>query len=154
MKVIGTQHSWRRATAAAAFALSLGLCALAGHSGERSVSAPADPAEQLCRQTLSSFGWEVSALVSRESVTLPGHPDATYREYLALQEEVGLPLASCAGKTVTRYTFRVENYPTGEAPIYADLLVCQREVVGGDIRSASLDGFMSSLRYPKAGRAP
>ena len=147
MKVIGIGFNWRRAAAAAAFALSLGLCALAGQA-ESPVSAQVDPTELLCRQTLSSFGWEASELISREEVRLPAVFDESYREYLHLQEAAGFSLTPYAGQTVTRCTFRVENYPTGEENIFADLLVFQQQVVGGDIRTASLNGFMISLARP------
>ena len=52
------------------------------------------------------------------------------------------------GQTVTRYTFTVTNYPTGETGILADLLVRNGEVVGGDIRSTALDGFLHGLVRP------
>jgi hypothetical protein len=147
LKVIGIGVNWRRAAAAAAFALSLGLCALAGQV-QTPVSAQVDPAELLCRNTLTSFGWEVSALVSQEQVRLPTDFDASYQEFLRLQKEAGFPLASYAGRTVTRYTYRIENYPTGEANMFADLFVIQQQVIGGDIRTASLNGFMTSLVRP------
>ena len=150
MKVIGIGVNWRRASAAAALLLSLGLCALAGQLqyDRLPVSGPVDSTQQLCLRTLSSFGWEVSELISREQVELPAAFDDSYRDYLALQEAAGFHLVPYAGQRVTRYTFRIENYPTGEKNIFADLLVCHQKVIGGDIRTASLNGFMTSLVPP------
>lgn len=150
LKVIGTQLPWRKATAAVALALSLLLCAFAGQMqhNQLPVSGQADAAELLCQHTLTSFGWETSGLISQEQVTLPDTFDASYQDFLALQEEAGFHLAPYAGKTVTRYTYGIQNYPTGEDTVYADLLVCNQVIIGGDIRTASLDGFITSLRYP------
>ena len=68
--------------------------------------------------------------------------------YLALQREAGFDLSDDMGQTVTRYTFAVTNYPTGETGILADLLVRNGEVVGGDIRSTALNGFLHGLVQP------
>lgn len=152
MKVIGTQLFWRKAAAAAALALSLGLCAFAGqlqHS-QLPTSGQANAVEILCEHTLTSFGWETSGLVSQEQVTLPETFGPTYKDFLALQEDAGFHLSPYAGKTVTRYTYGIQNYPTGEDHVLADLLVYNQVIIGGDIRTASLDGFMTSLRYPDA----
>lgn len=150
MKVIKTPLFWRKAAAVAALALSLGLCAFAGRLqyDRLPVSGPADAVEILCEHTLASFGWKTSGLISQEQVTLPETFGPTYDDFLKLQEDAGFHLSPYAGKTVTRYTYGIQNYPTGEDGVYADLLVCNRVIIGGDIRTASLDGFMTSLRYP------
>lgn len=150
LKVIRTPLFWRKAAAIAALALSLGLCAFAGQlqRDRLPVSGQADAVEVLCEHTLASFGWETSGLISQEQVTLPETFGATYEDFLNLQEEAGFHLSPYAGKTVTRYTYGIQNYPTGEDNVYADLLVYNRMIIGGDIRTASLDGFMTSLRYP------
>lgn len=150
MKVIGTQIIWRKAAAIAALALSLGLCAYAGQiqRDQLPVSGQENAVETLCEHTLSTFGWETSGLISQEQVTLPDSFGPTYESFLSLQEEAGFHLSPYAGKTVTRYTYGIQNYPTGEDNVYADLLVYNRKIVGGDIRTASLDGFMTSLVYP------
>ena len=150
MKVIKTPLFWRKAAAVAALALSLGLCAFAGRLqyDRLPVSGPADAVEILCEHTLASFGWKTSGLISQEQVTLPETFGPTYDDFLKLQEDAGFHLSPYAGKTVTRYTYGIQTYPPGEDGVYADLLVCNRVIIGGDIRTASLDGFMTSLRYP------
>lgn len=100
----------------------------------------------LCLQTLMNFGWEVdSEPISVEPVTLSLGADDPY---LRLQTQAGFDLTSVLGRTVTRYTFLIRNYPTGEAGIYADVLVLDGRVVGGDVRCTALNGFLHSLVYP------
>ena len=61
-------------------------------------------------------------------------------------EIFGIIGLSGAGKsTLVRCTYRIANYPAGSDTIYADLLLWQEQVIGGDLRSASLDGFLTSL---------
>ena len=69
--------------------------------------------------------------------------------YLDLQLEAGLDLSDDLGSTVTRYTFEILNYPTGEQGVLADLLVRNGAVVGGDVRTSGLDGFLHSLNRPQ-----
>lgn len=113
------------------------------------LTAPAmapDSDAQLCIDALSGFGWQVEAApLETEDVLLP---DGLSEGYLALQTEAGFQLTKYIGQTVTRYTFQVLNYPTGEAGVLADVLVWNGQVIGGDIRTADLEGFIHSLRYP------
>lgn len=152
MNAIATPTNWRKSTAAAALFLSLCLCFWAGHLQRNAApSAALTPAQDtLCRQVLERFGWESGDLISQEEFTLPETFDSSYDTFLALQLQAGYDLTRCAGKTVTRCTYQIRNYPVGSDLIYADLLLWQNEVVGGDIRSASLDGFMGSLCYPSS----
>ena len=100
----------------------------------------------LCLDCLDGFGWEAKPEpVSVEECTM-GAPLS--EGYLALQREAGFDLSDDMGQTVTRYTFAVTNYPTGETGILADLLVRNGEVVGGDIRSTALNGFLHGLVQP------
>lgn len=93
---------------------------------------------------LHALGWEVEG-EQEESVTLPAVFDSSYRDYLALQQECGFDLVPLAGETVTRYCYTILNYPTGEKNVRLDLLVYQGSIVGGDVRTAALNGFMRSL---------
>lgn len=150
MKRTTVSPLWRQSTAVAALVLSLLLCFWAGRLQQNTASSAVltGKLDTLCRETLSQFGWEPSQLVCQEDFTLPSQFDATYDTFLALQQETGFDLTPYAGKTVLRYTYRIENYPSGSDAIYADLLLWQEQVIGGDIRSANLDGFLASLNYP------
>lgn len=148
---ISMKLPYRQLFACAALVLSLILCTVAGQMTPSTAevlgntTASADP----FRDYLASFGWETDgSQPTAEEVTLPDTFGAVYADYLTCQRACGFSLEDYAGKTVTRYSYRVTNYPTGEQAVLADLLVYQGEVVGGDIRSADLDGFLHSLIYP------
>ena len=58
------------------------------------------------------------------------------------------PLAKYAGKRVKRYTYEITNYPTGETGILANLLIYKNTVIGGEVLSPQLDGFLHGLAMP------
>ncbi len=92
---------------------------------------------------ISQFGWEVSAEpLETVEVTVPEEFDAVYVGYNDMQKEQGLNLAKYKGKTVTRYTYLVKNYPDYDGTVYLSLLVYKNKVVGGDVCSADVNGFV------------
>ncbi|MBQ9773366.1 MAG: DUF4830 domain-containing protein [Clostridia bacterium] len=92
---------------------------------------------------LKQFGWEVDALpVETKTVTIPSEFDKVYAAYNELQKEQGLNLAKYKGKDVTRYTFAVKNYTGYTGTVYANVLVYRNRVVGGDVCSADVSGFV------------
>jgi len=99
---------------------------------------------------LESFGWDIvdEPLESTE-VIIPSEFDETYENYNLLQQTQGFDLSKYKGKKVTRYTYSVKNYPTESAEnVCATLLVSNKKIIGGDISSTSLGGFMHSLLKP------
>lgn len=130
---------------------ALCLCWWAGSlSTPASGAAPSlsEAALQNQRALLSDYGWEVAPSPTCEWVTLPDPFPPSYEEYLRLQSACGFSLGDHAGETVLRCTYPVLNYPGWDNGVYADLLVLEGTVIGGDIRSAQLDGFLQSLHYP------
>lgn len=100
----------------------------------------------LCLDCLHRFGWEVDSLpVETETFLLSQQPGDSY---LALQQAAGFDLRDDVGHEITRYTFTVTNYPTGERGILADIFLREGQVVGGDIRTSGINGFMHSLVMP------
>lgn len=98
---------------------------------------------------LEAWGWLVNPEPAAiEEVLIPETFDASYDEYLALQESQGFDIQRYAGKTVKRYTYQVNNYPGLQEGIWASILVHKKTVVGGEIFSAQGDGFTQSLEYP------
>ena len=99
---------------------------------------------------LQQWGWITGEEpVSVEELLLPETFDASYSEYLALQEGQGFDLAAYAGKKVKRYTYAVTNYPGLQQAIWASLLVCKGRVIGGEIFCSQGDGFTQGLAYPR-----
>lgn len=94
---------------------------------------------------LKQFGWEVDEN-AREviEVTIPVNFDPIYEKYNQLQIGEGLDLEKYKGKTVKRYTYLVNNYDY-EGTVLANILIYKERVIGGDICSASVDGFVHGL---------
>ena len=92
---------------------------------------------------LRRFGWEVEPEpTDTVNVTVPTEFDRVFIGYNQLQEEQGLDLTRYKRKTVTRYTYTVTNYPDYDGRVLATLLVYRGKVVGGDICSADVSGFV------------
>ena len=92
---------------------------------------------------LSQFGWAVdTAPIETKTVTIPAEFDKIFSAYNELQKEQGLDLSKYKRKEVTRYTFSVTNYEGFEGQVYANVLVYRNRVIGGDICSADVTGFV------------
>lgn len=121
----------------------------------REVSASTAPSPKGVRSNedrtayLSAFGWQVSPEpIATQELLIPEEMDESYTEYLALQQEQGFDLSKYAGKRVKRYTYEVYNYPSGEAGVQANLLIYRNTVVGGEVLSPQLNGFLHGLSMP------
>ncbi len=92
---------------------------------------------------LAQFGWEVkSEAVESEEVTIPSEFDKVFMGYNEIQKRQGLDLSDFKKKKVMRYTYEVTNYPDADGVVYANLLVYRNRVIGGDICSADVKGFI------------
>ena len=92
---------------------------------------------------LSQFGWQVGAEPCEQTdVTMPDTFDKIFAAYNQIQKQQGLDLSGYKRKTVKRYTYVVENYPDYEGKVYANVLVYRGKVIGGDICSADVEGFI------------
>lgn len=101
---------------------------------------------------LSQFGWVVDAGSAEVAeVTIPAEFDKIFAGYNEMQKSQGLDLSKYKKKEITRYTFRVTNYQTAEGKpydgvVYANVLVYRNRVIGGDICSANVDGFIHGFQ--------
>lgn len=146
MVIYAARPRLREVSAVLTLAAAFALCLLGGQTQEPAVSA-AQLAQVEASQTayLSDLGWEVSGPPETDQVLLPEEFGPEFDRYLSLQREGGFDLTQYAGETVTRYSYPIANYPTGEAHVYADLLVLNGKIIGGELRSSQLDGFMAAL---------
>ena len=95
---------------------------------------------------LSQFGWVVEASpIDTKEVTIPSEFDKVFVGYNDIQKQQGLDLSKYKTKEVTRYTYKVTNYPDSDETVLANILVYRGRVIGGDICSANADGFVLSL---------
>lgn len=92
---------------------------------------------------LKQFGWETSAAeIDSEEVTIPAQFDKIFAGYNEIQKRQGLDLSRYKGKDMMRYTYEITNYPGYEGKVMANILVYRGKVVGGDICSADMNGFI------------
>lgn len=144
----------RKVALGAAAAALLCCCLISLRLGDSApCSAAAAPKSLRTNQdrinVLSSYGWIVEEdPVSSQELVIPEEMDESYDEYLALQHEQGFDLTKYSGKRVKRYTYQVTNYPTGEQDVQANLLVYRHRLVGGEVLSPRLDGFLHGLAMP------
>lgn len=142
--------------AAAAVLCCIILIASLIPSSERQAEVFASPSTKGVRTAedrasyLEHFGWKVSPEPSSvEELKIPEEFDDRYREYLELQASQGFDLSKYAGKRVKRYTYSIENYPTGETGIVANLLIYKNTVIGGEVLSPTMNGFLHGLAMPQ-----
>ncbi len=92
---------------------------------------------------LAQFGWEVEEkAVEEEQVTVPNEFDNVYEAYNTLQKKQGLDLSGYKRKSAMRYTYKITNYPDYGKDVYANMIVYKNKVIGGDICSADVNGFI------------
>ncbi len=95
---------------------------------------------------VEQFGWVVEKTpVEVREVVIPKKFDDVYEKYNSIQVNQGLDLRRYAGVRVKRWTYTIKNYP--DYPENADyirinMLVFEGKVIGGDVCSVRLDGFM------------
>lgn len=95
---------------------------------------------------LAQFGWQVKpeAIESIE-VTIPEEFDKIFTAYNEIQKQQGLDLSKYKKKGVMRYTYEITNYDGYNGTVYANILVYRNKVIGGDVCSADIKGFMHGL---------
>lgn len=81
---------------------------------------------------------------------IPASFDTVYQQYEEIQKKQGLKLSKYKGKAVTRYTYEILNYPKNESnepngKVFLNLLVYKKRVIGGDICSAEMGGFVTGF---------
>jgi hypothetical protein len=62
--------------------------------------------------------------------------------YNEIQKRQGLDLSKYKKKNVMRYTYEVKNYKDYDGTVYANIIVYRNKVIGGDICSADVTGFI------------
>ncbi len=98
---------------------------------------------------LKSFGWEISkGCIEEVEVQIPGDFDKIMNSYNEIQKAQGLDLSKYKGKTVHRYTYEITNYPDYSGTVYANLIIYKNRVIGGDISSSDISGFIHGFETP------
>ena len=98
---------------------------------------------------LSGLGWQADASSEQiGTVSVPDRFNAVFSAYNDLQLSQGFDLTPYAGCELEKRSYRLLNYPGGEnaTDVYANLLFFNGKIVGGDICSVRLDGFLRGLK--------
>ena len=96
---------------------------------------------------LAELGWETDILSEQEqTILIPEQFSPVYESYNELQRQQGFDLCNFAGRTCTLYTYTVTNYPDQTQVVLANLYVYKNQVIGGDVHSTSLNGFMVGIK--------
>lgn len=98
---------------------------------------------------LGQFGWEANENCLEETeVKIPADFDRVMNSYNEVQKAQGLDLSKFKGKTVTRYTYEITNYPDYDGTVYANIIIYKNRVIGGDICSSDVKGFIQGFEMP------
>lgn len=98
---------------------------------------------------ISALGWQTEPQPAEVlEIVIPKKFDEVYLRYNEVQKQQGTDLTKWRGKRCVRYSYNVLNYPSEEEHVRLNLLVCGGKIIGGDVSSLGLDGFIKGLRYP------
>ena len=94
---------------------------------------------------ISRLGYEVDEnSVKSKDITIPMNFGDVYTEYNKLQKKAGFDLYKNRGKNATVFTYTLLYKEDTEL----HLIICDGEIIGGDIASVKLNGEMRPLLPP------
>lgn len=103
-------------------------------------------ASRKAAQYVEELGWAIDlSPIDKAVVDIPVQFDDVYNEYNKIQKKAGFDLSEYTGKKVMRYTFSVKNFD-GIEGVRANVLVYKGKIIGGDLMTVALDGFMIPLQ--------
>lgn len=101
--------------------------------------------KEQAEEFIEKLGWEIQkGSVVSEEITLPEKFDEVYERYNAIQLKQGYDLTKYKGAKAVKYTFKITNYKDYKN-VEAHLLTWGGRIIGGDLCSTELNGFMTGL---------
>ena len=83
---------------------------------------------------LRELGWEVDEEpIESMELALPEELTGSYAAYNELQLAQGFDLRDYLGKSVSRWTYQVRNYPDRPEDVQLNLYLCEDRPIAGDI---------------------
>ncbi len=102
---------------------------------------------QMIVDYIESIGWQVDpSPIEISHLTIPNEFDIVYETYNAIQIKAGFDLNEFKGKSVSRYSYKVQNHTkSNEEEVIASVFVYENRIIAGDISSAAINGFMHGI---------
>ncbi len=92
---------------------------------------------------LNAYGYNiVEKPVQIQEIIIPQEFSSEYEKYNEFQKLSGFDLSKFKGYRVKKYTYKVLNYPDSSEEVVANILIYNNKVVGGDVCSTKLGGFV------------
>ncbi len=92
---------------------------------------------------LNAYGYDVSEKpVQIQEIVIPEEFSSEYEKYNELQKLSGFDLSKYKSYRVKKYTYKVLNYEDSTDEVVANVIVYNNKVIGGDISSTTLGGFI------------
>ncbi len=94
---------------------------------------------------IKNLGIDISEeIIEEKPFKIPENFTKVFLKYNELQKEAGYDLIKYSGQTATIYKYKAINM--SDSIIYVNLIVLNDKIIGGDISSVELDGFMLPLK--------
>lgn len=85
--------------------------------------------------------------ISVDTLLIPMVFDNIYSDYNKMQKKSGFDFEKYKGKQVQKRTYYIKNHiRSGDLEVIANLFIFEDKLIGGDIMSPSIYGFISPLR--------
>lgn len=92
---------------------------------------------------LSAYGYNIlEKPVQIQEIIIPQEFSSEYEKYNEYQKLSGFDLSKFKGFRVKKYTYKVLNYENSQDEVVANVLIYNNKVIGGDICSTTLGGFV------------
>lgn len=146
IKTVKIKSFWAVVTVLSIIAVALAAVIFASSNAKERSQIYRMTNEHQRQEFISSLGWETDKEYDTcRIVIIPQEFDEVYTNYNDLQKQQGFDLEPYKGKTVEIYSYPVYNYPQ-EENVSLSLLVCDGKLIGGDVCSTQLGGFMQGLK--------
>ena len=152
MFVLTTRLRKKRAILVGALVILLIAGGLLWRGLSRGTAAPGEPVLRDNEERITylrELGWEVDEEpIESMELALPEELTGSYAAYNELQLAQGFDLRDYLGKSVSRWTYQVRNYPDRPEDVQLNLYLCEDRPIAGDIIAGGEGGFQGTLRYP------
>ena len=96
---------------------------------------------------LADCGWDADPDSEQTQVIhIPEVFPPVYEDYNDLQLMQGYDLHDYEGRDCDLYTYDIRNWPDETQTVLANVYVYRGRIIGGDVHSTNLDGFMVGLK--------